>query len=55
MHAWYRVSEVWRDDTARTFRERSIEPIDQQLRAAMNALDAMEETLRRVRIECGDR
>ncbi|MBI1302535.1 MAG: hypothetical protein GC172_01935 [Phycisphaera sp.] len=55
MHAWYRVSEVWRDDTARTFRERSIEPIDQQLRAAMNALDAMEETLRRVRSECGDR
>lgn len=55
MNAWYKVSEAWRDDTARAFRERSIEPIDRSLRAAMNALDAMDETLRRVRNECGDR
>lgn len=54
MNAWFRVSEAWHDDTARRFRERSIEPIDRQLRSAMNALDAMEETLRRVRSECGE-
>ncbi|MEY3021003.1 MAG: hypothetical protein RIS86_199, partial [Planctomycetota bacterium] len=53
--AWYKVSEAWRDDTARAFKERSIEPIDKQLRLAMNALEAMDETLRRVRAECGDR
>jgi hypothetical protein len=45
---------VWHDDTARHFRERSIEPIERSLRSAMNALDAMEDTLRRVRSECGD-
>ncbi|MCX5649911.1 MAG: hypothetical protein NTU45_00750 [Planctomycetota bacterium] len=55
MNAWHKVSDVWRDDTARAFRDRSIEPIDRSLRAAMNALDAMEETLRRVRNDCGDR
>ena len=55
MNAWHKVSDVWRDDTARAFRERSIEPIDRSLRAAMNALDAMEDTLRRVRNDCGDR
>jgi hypothetical protein len=55
LNAWHKVSGVWRDDTARVFRERSIEPIDRSLRAALNALDAMDETLRRVRNECGDR
>lgn len=55
MNAWYKVAEAWRDDTARAFKERSIEPIDKQLRLAMNALEAMDETLRRVRAECGDR
>ncbi len=54
MNAWHRVSEAWHDDTARHFRERSIEPIERSLRSAMNALDAMEDTLRRVRSECGD-
>jgi hypothetical protein len=54
MAAWHRVSDAWHDDTARRFRERSIEPVDRQLRSAMNALDAMEETLRRVRSECGE-
>ena len=54
MNAWFRVHEAWHDDTARRFRERSIEPIDRRLRSAMNALDAMEETLRRVRSECGE-
>ena len=53
MAAWHRVSEAWRDDAARAFRERSIDPIDKQLRSAMNALDAMQDTLRRVRGECG--
>ncbi len=54
LFAWHKVEQVWRDDTARAFKERSIDPIDRQLRAAMNALDLMEETLRRVRNECGD-
>jgi hypothetical protein len=55
MNAWHKVAEVWRDDTARAFRERSIDPIDKQLRSAISALEAMDETLRRVRGECGDR
>ena len=54
MHAWYRIEQAWRDDTSRAFKERSIDPIDKQPRAAMNALDMMDETLRRVRNECGD-
>ncbi|MEY5060649.1 MAG: hypothetical protein RIS45_570 [Planctomycetota bacterium] len=54
MAAWYRVSEAWHDDASRAFRERSVEPLDRTLRSAMNALDAMEETLRRVRNECGE-
>ena len=28
MAAWHRVSDSWHDDTARRFRERSIEPVD---------------------------
>ncbi len=52
--AWHRVEQYWRDDNARVFKERSIDPIDRQLRSAMNALDMMEETLRRVRGDCGD-
>lgn len=55
MNAWHKVSDSWRDDTARAFRERTIEPIDRSIRAAMNALDAMDETLRRVRSDCDDR
>jgi hypothetical protein len=55
MQAWHRVSDSWRDDTARAFEERSIDSIDKQLRAAMNALESMEETLRKVRSECGER
>ena len=55
MNAWYKVSDAWRDDTARAFRERTIEPIERSIRAAMNALDAMDETLRRVRNDCDDR
>jgi hypothetical protein len=54
MAAWYRVSEAWHDDASRAFRERSVEPLDRTLRSAMNALDAMDETLRRVRNECGE-
>lgn len=55
MLAWLKVNEVWRDDVARTFFDRSIQPIDIQLRAAMNAIESMEDTLRRVKNECGDR
>jgi uncharacterized coiled-coil protein SlyX len=55
MQAWHRASDSWRDDTARAFQERSIDSIDKQLRAAMNALESMEETLRKVRSECGER
>ena len=55
MSAWHKVSDSWRDDTSRAFRERSIEPIERSIRAAMNALDAMDETLRRVRNDCDDR
>ncbi|MFM7134745.1 MAG: hypothetical protein ACKO0W_10555 [Planctomycetota bacterium] len=53
--AWHRARESWHDDVARTFFERSIEPIDAQLRAAINALESMDEVLRRVHNECGDR
>jgi hypothetical protein len=54
MAAWHRANDSWHDDASRAFRERSIEPLDRTLRSAMNALDAMEETLRRVRGECGE-
>ena len=54
MNAWYKVEQHWRDDTSRAFKERSIDPIEKQLRAAMNALEMMEETIRRVRNDCGD-
>jgi len=54
LNAWHKVEQHWRDDTSRAFKERSIDPIEKQLRAAMSALETMEETLRRVRNECGD-
>ncbi|MSR40620.1 MAG: hypothetical protein EXS10_01780 [Phycisphaerales bacterium] len=52
--AWMQVKESWRDDVSRAFYERSIEPIDRALHSAGNALEAMDETLRRIRAECSD-
>ena len=54
LKAWFNVSQVWRDDLSRTFEERSVLPLDKQLRAAMNALDSMNDVLNRVRSECSD-
>lgn len=50
--AWHRVSDAWRDEASRAFFERSVEPTERALRNAMNALEAMEDTLRQVRKDC---
>lgn len=52
--AWNRVSGSWHDDASRAFHERTIEPLDKQIRAGINAIDGMADTLRRVRNECGE-
>ncbi len=52
--AWMQVKESWRDEVSHAFYERSIEPIDRALHNAANALEAMDEIIRRIRSECSD-
>ncbi|MFM1830648.1 MAG: hypothetical protein RLZZ558_988 [Planctomycetota bacterium] len=51
---WSQTEPQWRDATARAFAERYIESLEDALRSALPAMEAMAETLARVRQECGE-
>ena len=49
---WHQTRMNWDDDQARRFEERYIEPMEQDLRAALSAMDDMAGILSQVRQEC---
>ena len=49
---WHQTRMNWDDDQARRFEERYIEPMDQDLRVALSAMDDMAAILNQVRQEC---
>jgi hypothetical protein len=55
MTKWTRVHEHWHDDVSRAFDERTLQPLEGQVRTAMTAMDKMREVLHRVKSECSAR
>ena len=49
---WHETRMNWDDVQAKRFEERYIEPMDQDLRAALSAMDDMAGILSQVRQEC---
>ncbi len=54
MVAWLRANESWDDPVSQALWRNHLEPMESTLRSALNAMDLMNETLERVRRECGD-
>jgi hypothetical protein len=52
---WDRVKDHWHDDVAHAFQENTIDPLENQVRSALNAMDKMREILHRMKSECGPR
>lgn len=49
---WFRVRDRWRDENAREFGVRVIEPLDTTLRNAANGMEHMEAQLVKLRKDC---
>lgn len=49
-----RVRESWNDATRRSFEREEIETLEPKVAAALKAIDAVQELIRRVQRECGD-
>ena len=49
---WHETRMNWDDEQARRFEERYIEPMEQDLRVALSAMDDMAAILSQVRQEC---
>ena len=52
--AWQRAQESWDDPVSDALWRKQLEPLETTVRAALNAMDSMNEVLERVRRECGD-
>jgi hypothetical protein len=52
--AWQRAQETWDDPVSQALWRNHLEPLETSIRAALGAMDSMNETLERVRRECGD-
>jgi hypothetical protein len=49
---WSRTRESWRDQRAREFETRVLEPLDQKVQHAAQAMDRMALGIQRARSEC---
>jgi hypothetical protein len=49
---WHETRMNWDDEQARRFEERFIEPLEQDLRIALSAMDEMGAILGQIRNEC---
>jgi hypothetical protein len=49
---WHETRMNWDDEQARRFQERFIEPLEQDLRIAVSAMDEMSAVLSQIRNEC---
>ena len=52
--AWQRAQETWDDPVSQALARNHLDPLETTVRAALGAMDSMNETLERVRRECGD-
>lgn len=52
--AWQRAQETWDDPVSQALSRNHLDPLETTVRAALGAMDSMNETLERVRRECGD-
>ncbi|GJQ30767.1 MAG: hypothetical protein HBSAPP03_26510 [Phycisphaerae bacterium] len=48
------VRDQWDDQTRRAFEREEIDPLEPKVAAALKAIDAVQELIRRVYRECGD-
>ena len=51
---WSRTRDTWRDNRARDFERRVLEPLDHHVQHAAKAMDAMAGSLQRARTDCSD-
>lgn len=51
---WAEAEASWNDGTAQAFEKRYVEQLEQAVRSALPAMEAMAAVLERVRRECGD-
>ncbi|MFO0963157.1 MAG: hypothetical protein U0625_09665 [Phycisphaerales bacterium] len=54
MVAWQRANETWDDPVAQALWRNHFEPLETVMRSTLNAMDGMNETLERIRRECGE-
>jgi hypothetical protein len=52
--AWDQAKQSWDDPASRSLEKHHLEPLESTVRAALGALDLMNEVLERVRRDCGD-
>jgi hypothetical protein len=49
---WEVVEEHWKDSVRVTFEEKQLRPIEEQARATLNAMQRIQEVLRKAESEC---
>jgi hypothetical protein len=49
---WLEVEAVWSDAQAKEFEKTYLAPLQQDLRAAMTAMDHMDQVLQRIKSDC---
>jgi hypothetical protein len=52
LRAWWRAEEVWRDENARSFKQRIIAPADSIIRNALNGMEKVDSEIAQMRREC---
>ena len=51
---WQNTRDRWDDDVRRQFQERYLEPIEPKVRAALSAMNDMQDLVQQARRQCGD-
>jgi len=52
--AWAEAREQWNDPASDHFRERFLDPLEARVRAAVGAIERMDEVMAKVKRDCGD-
>jgi hypothetical protein len=52
--AWQRTREEWRDENSRSLEEERLQPLAEEVKGALPAIDLMSQTLQRAVRECSE-
>lgn len=52
--AWQRTREEWRDENSRSLEEELLQPLAEEVKGALPAIDLMSQTLQRAVRECSE-